>query len=418
MTTRSNELSACGSCDTPDYARRSLPDQDAVLTPDAASLSNTGSISGPIAISPNTPSSYQQLHEISPSQHVGAQFPAPTCHPDLSRSDAVYLHHFAQHLAVWLDCTDASRRFALNVTTLARASPILLNAVVSFAARHMRCGMAADSAQQKCLELLIPHLSCDQVGRDEAILCAIVILRVCEQLSGNKCCRRYSTNRILLTSPTATLTGGDQERHLSGLSALMKASQAHFELDPSSPTLSQAAFWVFVRQVLYNACVNQQSPNLDFNLIVLPPPSADASLIGIETETAWSNTMTWICAQVIRFCFGDTVSPPRTDTYEQRWLEMSRAVKDWQDSKPSTFEPIWYSEPEPDGDNPFPEILFTSDWHGKHKHCKTDRSSADCIPSVMAFGFYHLACMLLEIYQAAPRFAIRRVLVGTKNTDV
>jgi hypothetical protein len=36
----------------------------------------------------------------------------------------------------------------------------------------------------------------------------------------------------------------------------------------------------------------------------------------------------------------------------------------------------------------------------------------------MAFGFYHLACMLLEIYQAAPRFAIRRVLGRSHDTDV
>lgn len=162
---------------------------------------------------------------------------------------------------------------------------------------------------------------------------------------------------------TATSTGSDQERHLSGLCALMKASQAPFELDPSSPTLSQAAFWVYVRQVLYNACVNQQPPNLDFGLIVLPPPST--SVINVKTETAWANTMTWICALVVRFCFGDTHSLPATEAREQRWLEMSEMVHNWQKSKPSTFDPIWCSEPEPQGDNPFPEILFTSDWHGK-----------------------------------------------------
>src|SRR5687767_12863237 len=37
---------------------------------------------------------------------------------------------------------------------------------------------------------------------------------------------------------------------------------------------------------------------------------------------------------------------------------------------------------------------------------------------VMAFGFYHLACMLLAIYQAVPRFAIRRVSAGAQDTDV
>lgn len=148
----------------------------------------------------------------------------------------------------------------------------------------------------------------------------------------------------------------------------MKASQAPFELDPSSPTLSQAAFWVFVRQVLYNACVNQQPPGLDFELMVLPPPSTDASVIDVKTETAWANTMTWICARVIRFCFGETASLPGSEAREKRWLEMSAAVQNWQSSKPGTFEPIWYSEPDQNGENPFPEIWFTSDWHGKSGH--------------------------------------------------
>lgn len=164
---------------------------------------------------------------------------------------------------------------------------------------------------------------------------------------------------------TATSIGSDQERHLSGLGALMEASQAPFELDPSSPTLSQAAFWVFVRQILYNACVNQQSPNLDFNLVVLQPPPTDDSVINVETETAWANTMTWICARVICFCFGDTASLPRSNARERRWLELSKEVQDWQDSRPSTFEPICWIEPARSDDNPFPEILFTSDWHGK-----------------------------------------------------
>lgn len=153
----------------------------------------------------------------------------------------------------------------------------------------------------------------------------------------------------------------------------MQASQAPFELDPSSPTLSQAAFWVFVRQVLYNACVNQQSPNLDFNLTVLPPPSPDNFVIKIETETAWANTMTWNCARVIGFCFGDTASLPGSEARERRWLEMSKAVQDWQDSRPSTFEPIYWSEPDHSGDNPFPEIWFTSDWHGKLGYLKVSK---------------------------------------------
>ncbi len=102
----------------------------------------------------------------------------------LSRREAFLLKHFAEHLARWLDCTDASRQFGTSVTSLAKSSPILLHSVVSFAARHVGDSHAADQAQEKCIQLLIPLLSSETVGDDEAILCATVILRVCEQLTG------------------------------------------------------------------------------------------------------------------------------------------------------------------------------------------------------------------------------------------
>lgn len=102
----------------------------------------------------------------------------------LTRREAFLLNHFAEHLARWLDCTDASRLFSTSVTSLAKSSPILLHSVLSFAARHVGDSHAADQAQEKCIQLLIPLLSSETVGDDEAILCATVILRVCEQLTG------------------------------------------------------------------------------------------------------------------------------------------------------------------------------------------------------------------------------------------
>jgi hypothetical protein len=56
--------------------------------------------------------------------------------------------------------------------------------VISFAARHVGDKVAAEESHEKCVELLIPLLSTETIANDEAILCAIVILRVYEQLSG------------------------------------------------------------------------------------------------------------------------------------------------------------------------------------------------------------------------------------------
>lgn len=128
-------------------------------------------------ISTSTPS------HASPNQCSDGFWSAPAT-STISRQEAFYLHHFSTHLARWLDCTDASRQFTLNVPTLAKRSPILLYAVVSCAARHLRDSVIAEESHEKCVELLIPLLSTANIANDEAVLCAIVILRVCEQLSG------------------------------------------------------------------------------------------------------------------------------------------------------------------------------------------------------------------------------------------
>lgn len=158
------------------------------------------------------------------------------------------------------------------------------------------------------------------------------------------------------------VTGSDQERHLAGCSALLRASQGR-EVDPSTPGLRQAAFWVYLRQCLYNACIHQQAPNVDLvNLVLLAPPQGGGDpLSDLRSETAWANTMTWICATVVHFCFGSSYPEPATRLL--RWQQLSEAVESWLSNRPDTFNPIWYSEAVPGSGNPFPEIWFTADWH-------------------------------------------------------
>jgi hypothetical protein len=194
------------------------------------------------------------------------------------------------------------------------------------------------------------------------------------------------------------VTGSDQERHLAGCSALLRASQGR-EVDPSTPGLRQAAFWVYMRQCLYNACVHQQAPNVDLeNLVLIPPPDGGDPLSDLRSETAWANTMTWICATVVHFCFGS--SYPEHSTRIRRWQQLSEAVESWLSTRPDTFNPIWYSEAVQGSGNPFPEIWFTADWH------------------IMAFGFYHLARMLLAIYKPSHRFAVRGLHSTARESDI
>lgn len=210
------------------------------------------------------------------------------------------------------------------------------------------------------------------------------------------------------------VTGSDQERHLAGCSALLRASQGP-EVDPSTPGLRQAAFWVYMRQCLYNACVNQQPPNVDLNLILSPVLAGSDPISDLRSETAWANTMTWICATVLQFCSGSGFQEPCERM--KKWKVLSDAVESWVKSRPCTFDPIWYGNPVVGSSNPFPEFWFTADWHGVYPSQQGFVSSR-LIVIVMAFGFYHLACMLLIIYKPSAKFAVRGVHASLRESDV
>ena len=209
-------------------------------------------------------------------------------------------------------------------------------------------------------------------------------------------------------------TGSDQERHLAGSSALLRASQGP-RVDTSTPRLRQAAFWVYMRQCLYNACINQQPPNVDINLILSPVPIGGDPVSDLKTETAWANTMVWICATVVHFCFGPGFHEPSARM--RKWRELTEAVESWVNNRPSTFDPIWYGDPVANNDNPFPELWFTADWHGMYIF-PIEKLYAGLTQIVMAFGYYHVACMLLIIYKSAARFAIRGVHGYLRESDV
>jgi hypothetical protein len=100
-----------------------------------------------------------------------------------SESWNVNVHYYALHLGRWLDCTDASRQFTLKIPALATTSPVLLEAIMSFAARHAGDTEAANLAHGRCIAMLIVQLDSGRVADDDALLCAIVILRVFEQLT-------------------------------------------------------------------------------------------------------------------------------------------------------------------------------------------------------------------------------------------
>jgi hypothetical protein len=274
----------------------------------------------------------------------------------LTHDEAVLVHHYTENLGRWLDCTDATRQFTLGVPGKVKICPVLCHAVLSFAARHRKEEVVAEAAYQRCIALLIDRLNEDAASHDETLLCAIVILRFYEQLS------------------VPSSTGSDDEKHLAGTSAILRASQGHHYVDPSAPTLREAAFWVYVRQCLYMSTINHQPPNIDFSLQLHPSPDSmhdTHPLARLRLETAWANQMTWNLAHVVNYCFDGSDQHGAPAQKSLRWQELSAQVEKWSTERPAAFDPIWQGEAGDKG--PFPEIWFTSDWHSK-SHVFTRKS--------------------------------------------
>lgn len=135
--------------------------------------------------------SVTSLHRARSSGNLpmtGGFSDGPTDVLSLTHHEAVLVHHYTENLGRWLDCTDATRQFTLGIPEKVKICSVLCQAVLSFAALHYRDEDTAQMAYQRCIALLIDRLNEDAAKHDETLLCAIVILRVYEQLNGK--CRK------------------------------------------------------------------------------------------------------------------------------------------------------------------------------------------------------------------------------------
>jgi hypothetical protein len=355
------------------------PDEYPSITSPTASIgaSTSGSVSVPAVFSAALPSQQPK---------------------NLLHKEGTLLRHYVQHLGRWLDGADPARQFTMRVPVHARHCPILLHAIQCFAACHLGDRDAVNEAYQLCIALLIERLNLDIATHDADLLCAIVILHYFEQL-----------NAVTSTDP-------DNEQHLIGSSAILRKSQT-YTIDPSSPTLREAAFWIYVRQCLFKSTIDQQPPNIDFSLRLHPEPASmprdGHPLDHLRLETAWTNQMAWHCACVVNFCF-DQNEPGERPYRMQKWRDLCDAVSTWIHERPSSFDPIWTGVH--DVGSTFPEYLFTADWHGDPPPPHSYLTSLTAL--VMSSTYFHFSSILLLNYKPGPKFAIRSVLGKLSETDV
>lgn len=157
--------------------------------------------------------------------------------------------------------------------------------------------------------------------------------------------------------------------HLKGTSSILRASMNTSFVDPSASTLHDAAFWIYVRQCMYNSTISQEPLDIDFSLSLSPTSDtifASHPLTWLQVETTWANEILWITAGIANFCFSQKITDD-TAKKAATWQELWDKNQSWQSSRPTQFDAIG-SGPTEDGDV-FPGIWFSADWHGKLPKC-------------------------------------------------
>lgn len=170
---------------------------------------------------------------------------------------------------------------------------------------------------------------------------------------------------------TSLLAGNDLPRHLKGTSIFFPT-----EVMSNWSQLRRAVFWLHLRQEIYNAYLYQRSVITDLSYCEIEPDSnAD--------DDVWFHQTLYIAALVTKWAFGEEAS------YAE-WYGLCKMLDVWEDTRPSTFDPIYFRTRDAKTGRFFPEVCYATDEH------------------VAAAHFFYMAKLLLTTHDPSlPRIGPR-----------
>ncbi|KAE8138167.1 hypothetical protein BDV38DRAFT_292355 [Aspergillus pseudotamarii] len=272
--------------------------------------------------------------------------------PQIGPKEACLLRYFVEYLARWFDLCDPERHFVKAIPQIARGSEPLRNAILAVSARHFSTlpkekqgriteeyGLQQDLAineetvlyyHNKCITDLRSLASEPEALMDEILLATVVILRFYEELDSP-----------FIDLPTETA--------IQGLNVFVEA-QAKLAL--STPGLRQAVFWVGFRQEFHVAFSQQRPIRLPLSITTPYLTWAPAP------DHIWTNRLLIICAHALQYCYDDHPAPL------DRYYELIDLHNRWLKSRPPSFSPVYYEEPNHEMDDQlFPKIWYLDDCH-------------------------------------------------------
>jgi hypothetical protein len=250
----------------------------------------------------------------------------------------------------------------MTIPSQALQRPCLLNAILAIAARHKsRIGNydphAYETYVRRCLSLYSPPLS-EQEG--DELLALTGILRLFEGLE-------------------VSLATFDPGSPLSAYEDMAWSRSSHY----STSEVSQLLIRCGLRQDIHTAFFRQEAVTSLLDSVVL-----DRTL-GPANDFMWADRMLVHLGEILRFCFGAADSSPL------KWTQLMEYSQQWWESRPESFAPLYYKDPEPE--TLFPDVWLTSDCHGKYISQKYSRYSSHACP-VAAIQHYHLGMIMLKVY--------------------
>ncbi|THZ45490.1 hypothetical protein D6C90_04491, partial [Aureobasidium pullulans] len=242
------------------------------------------------------------------------------------------LHHYIEHLAAWYDLCEHDRPFELLVPIRALDLPVLFNAIIAFSAQHMtlsdsRYEVISTVYHSACIHGLLSGLSDFDPGLQEDYLVAACLLRSFEILKADS---------------------REEQRHLLGAYRFSSTE----EIDMTSAGLLQAGAWNYLREEITVALECRRPVRLTINL--------DIRTVGPQPESMHANTVTYILARVINYCFNRGSTNQQEDSNHDEWTSLKGDLTYWKESLPTSYEP--YSRASKEG-NVFPSAWYLRPWH-------------------------------------------------------
>jgi hypothetical protein len=290
-----------------------------------------------------------------------------------------YLQNWVTESAPILDKFDTHHQFQIQVPIIARSSPAVLYAMITFSSRQMERRAAPevercyDSPElyQESIRLLSPALQ----AKDSKVLVAACILAAFELMSWNS---------------------NDWRRHLEGCAALL----GFFGVHGFSGGIAQAMFWCYARMEVCGAIISDGTETAVLHVskwvpsTTTPNDGEDSEFVRALLQYyghEWhpdmhANWATYLCAKVCDLRYrrtqhmelGQAIHAVDSRSFSEQWHHLWKELQRWSDERP----PAMLSMPnflndQQQNQTPFPTILFSHN------------------SAISGNQLYHTACILM-----------------------